>query len=112
MKTQMVSSGKLLQEEFMMRQITIGSLKITTIVFYNARSQESNAKESQNHRILQWLRLEGTSGPSAKQGHLEQVSQDCVQVGFEYLQRLHGLSGQPVQFSVTLTVKKCFLIFS
>ena len=46
--------------------------------------------------------LGGTSGDDlvqspAKAGSLEQVSQECIQVGFEYLQRrrLHNLSGQP-----------------
>jgi len=41
-----------------------------------------------------------SSGPTPlpKQGHLEQVPQDLVQAGFEYLQRrrIHKLSGQPV----------------
>jgi len=48
--------------------------------------------------------LEGTSvdhlvqTPLPKQGHLEQVAQDLIQVGFEYLQRRrnHSLSGQTV----------------
>jgi len=45
------------------------------------------------------------------QGHLEQATQDCVQVGFEYVQgrRCHNSSGQPVP--VTLKVKKFFLVF-
>ena len=36
--------------------------------------------------------------PLPKQGHPEQVEQDLVQAGFEYLQRrrLHNLPGQPV----------------
>jgi len=36
--------------------------------------------------------------PLPKQCHLEQATQDHVQVGLEYLQRrrLHNLSGQPV----------------
>ena len=36
--------------------------------------------------------------PLLKQGHVEGVAQDCVQMAFEYLQgwRLHNLSGQPV----------------
>jgi len=42
----------------------------------------------------------GSSSPTPlpKQGHVEQVAQDLVQVGFEYLQRrrLHNPSGQPV----------------
>jgi len=40
----------------------------------------------------------GSSSPTPlpKQGHLQQVAQDLVQVGFEYLQRgrLHNLPGQ------------------
>jgi len=42
----------------------------------------------------------GSSGPTPlpKQSHLDQVAQDLIQAGFEYLQRrrLHNLSGQPV----------------
>ena len=36
--------------------------------------------------------------PLPKQGHLEQVAQDHIQVGLEYLQRkrIHNPSGQPV----------------
>ena len=36
--------------------------------------------------------------PLPKHGHLEQVAQNLVQVGFEYLQRrrIHSLPGQPV----------------
>jgi len=43
-----------------------------------------------------WGSPSSTSLP--KQGHLDQVAQDLVQVGFEYLQRrrLHNLPGQPV----------------
>jgi len=39
----------------------------------------------------------GSSGPT-KQGHPEQVAQDRVQAGLEYLQgrRLHSLPGKPV----------------
>jgi len=44
--------------------------------------------------------LWGSSSPTPllKQGHLEQVAQDRVQVGLEYLQRrrTHNLPGQPV----------------
>ena len=48
---------------------------------------------------------------SPSQVHLEQVAQDCIQVGFEYLQgrRLHSLSGKPVPVLI-LQVKKFFLI--
>ena len=37
------------------------------------------------------------SNPLPKQGHLQQVVEDLVQVGLEYLQRrrLHSLPGQP-----------------
>ena len=45
------------------------------------------------HRITEWFRLQGTSDPTPllKQGHVEQVAQDHVQMAFEYLQgcRLH-----------------------
>jgi len=56
---------------------------------------------SQNHRAVGVGRdLCGSSSLASlpKQGYLEQVAQDLVQVGFEYLQRrrLHNLSGQPV----------------
>ena len=56
-------------------------------------------KAAQNHRIVEVGRdLWRSSGPTTllKQGHLEQVVQDCVQTAFEYLQGLHHLSGQPV----------------
>jgi len=47
--------------------------------------------------------LWGSSRPTPlpKKGHLEQVAQDLVQAGFEYLQRrrIHNLSGQPVPVS-------------
>ena len=42
----------------------------------------------------------GSSGPTPlpKQGHLEQLPQDPIHAGFEYLQRrrIHSLSGQPI----------------
>jgi len=42
----------------------------------------------------------GSSSPATlpRHIHLKQVAQDCVQVGFEYLQRrrLYNPSGQPV----------------
>jgi len=44
--------------------------------------------------------LWGSSSPNPllKQGHLEQAAQDCIQAGFESLQRrkLHNPSEQPV----------------
>jgi len=57
--------------------------------------------ESQNHRMVEVGRdLWGSCSPTSlpKQGHLHQAAQDCVQVGFEYLQRrrLCSLPGQPV----------------
>jgi len=56
---------------------------------------------SQNHRIVVFGRDLWTSSgpiPLLKQGHLEPVARDHVQVAFEYLQgwRLHSLSLQPV----------------
>lgn len=48
-----------------------------------------------------------TSTPCSKQGQLQQLAQDCVQVGFEYLQGWSNL----LQCVITLTVKKFFLIF-
>jgi len=56
---------------------------------------------TQNHRMFGVGRdLWGSSSPTVlpKQGHLEQVAQDFVQVDFEYLQRrsLHNVPGQPV----------------
>ena len=57
--------------------------------------------ETPNHRIVGVGRkLWGTPSPTPlpKQGHLEQVAQDLIQAGFEYLQRrrIPSLSGQPV----------------
>ena len=56
---------------------------------------------SQNHRMAgvgRDLWRSPSPTPLSKQDHLEQVAQDCVQAGFEYLQRrrLHNPSGQPV----------------
>jgi len=59
--------------------------------------------------------LWGSSGPTPlpKQGHLQQVPQDCVQAGLEYLQRrrIHNPLGSLFQGSVTIQVKKFFLVF-
>jgi len=59
--------------------------------------------------------LWGSSSPTPllKQGLLQQAAQDHIQVGFEYLQRrrIHNPSVLPVQCSVTLKVKKFFLVF-
>ena len=53
------------------------------------------------HRIPEWLRVAGMSGPTLllKQSHVDLVSQDHVQMAFEYLYgwRLYYLSGQPVK---------------
>ena len=53
-----------------------------------------------------------SSGPTPvlKQGHLEQVAQDCIQMAFQYLQgwRLHNLSGQPVPVLGHSPSKKVF----
>jgi len=45
-------------------------------------------------------------------GHLQQVAQDHAQMPFEYLkgQRLHIISGPPVQCSVTLTARQVFYV--
>lgn len=48
-----------------------------------------------------------------RRGHLlGKVKQECVQVGFECVQRerLHALPGQPFQCSATLNVKKLFFM--
>lgn len=74
------------------------------------------------HRITVQLKLEGTSGDCrvqpawSKQGQLEQVTQVCVQSGFEYIHlqgwSLHHLSGQPLPvFDHSQNKKSCFLIF-
>jgi len=57
--------------------------------------------ESQNHRILGVGRgfcWSSSPIPLPNQGRLQQVAQDLVQAGLEYLQRrrLHNLTGQPV----------------
>ena len=51
-----------------------------------------------------------TPAPLLNQDHLEQVAQDHVQAGFEYLQRrrLHNLSGQPVPVLSHLQSKEVF----
>ena len=65
---------------------------------------------SQNHRITEWPRLEGTSrimnlkSPCHRQGHqlphliLDQAAQGPIQPALEHLQGwgIHSLSGQPV----------------
>uniref|UniRef100_A0A8B9Q4U4 Transmembrane protein 19 n=1 Tax=Apteryx owenii TaxID=8824 RepID=A0A8B9Q4U4_APTOW len=71
-----------------------------TVLWMTKRDWRSPA-HSQNHRTVEFGRdLWRSSSPTLllKQGHLEHVAQDPVQVGFEYLQgwRLHNLSGQPV----------------
>lgn len=56
--------------------------------------------------------VQRSSAPTSllRQGHLDQVAQDCVHTVAEYLQgwRLHNLSGPSV---LNPTVKKIFLIF-
>ena len=52
------------------------------------------------HRITELQGLEGKiiqSNPSAKAGSLQQIAQESIQEGFQYLQRsrLYSFSGQP-----------------
>jgi len=72
---------------------------------------------ARNHRSISVGRdLWGSSSPTPlpEQGHLQQAAQDLIHVSFEYLQRrrIHNLSGLPVPCSVTLRVKKFFLMFN
>ena len=56
-----------------------------------------NELKEKNHRITEWLRLEGASGCRLlRQAHLELAAQDCVQMASEYLWgwRWHSLPGQ------------------
>lgn len=71
---------------------------------------------SQKHRMVEvgrnlWRPSSPT--PLLKYGRLEYAVQGHIQVGFEYLYRkkLHNLSGNLFQCSVTSTVKNFFLIF-
>ena len=73
-----------------------------------------------DHRITKSLRLEGTSWyhlvqppAQAEQGHLEQVSHNHVQSGFENLQGQTWQTslGNLCQCLTTLTVKKHFHVF-
>jgi len=68
----------------------------------------------QNHSMVDIGRdLWRSFGPTAllKQGHLEQVAQDHVQMAFEYLQagRIHNLPGQPLPVLGHPHNKKVFL---
>jgi len=60
--------------------------------------------------------LWGSSSPTPlpKQVHLEQAAQDLVQAGFVYLQRrrFHNPLGSLFQWSITLKIKKFFLLFN
>jgi len=80
------------------------------------RNLDRNSVKSQNHRMVGVGRgLWGSSSqtPLTRQGHLQQTVQDHIQADLEYLQirRLHNPSGQLLQCSVTLQVKKIFLMF-
>ena len=71
------------------------------LVKRKGKEETISAVESQNHRISGIGRdLERSSSPIPllEQEHLDQVTQECVQVGFECLQRrrLHNLSEKPV----------------
>jgi len=48
-----------------------------------------------------------------QQGHIQLVAQDCVQMGFEYSGDGNSTAslGNLCQCSVTLTMRKCFLMF-
>lgn len=61
--------------------------RLLIIGFKNMNSGLQRVSESQNSPTLLCL----------KQGHLEQVAQNCVLLGFEHLQewRIHNLSEQP-----------------
>ena len=68
---------------------------------------------SRHHRLVEvgrdlWRSLCPT--PLLKQGHLDTVAQDHVQMGSEYLQgwRLHNISGQPIPVLCHLHSKKVF----
>jgi len=70
---------------------------------HNNQMLHKSSRDSQNHRIPGWLRLEGTSGgnlvhPPAQAGTPTASCPGLVQTVFEYLQggTLHHLSGQPV----------------
>lgn len=60
----------------------------------------------ENYRITEWLGLERTAGDHPRQGHLQQVTQEQIQVGLECLQR----GTLQLQSSATLNGKKFFLI--
>jgi len=75
-------------------------------------SQNHRITESQNHRMVGVERdLCGSSSstPLPKQGHLEQAERVLVQAGLEYLKRSRIRT--LFQCSVTLRVKKLFLMF-
>jgi len=58
-------------------------------------------------------RRSSSPNPLPKQGHLKQVAEDLIQVGFEYLQRrrIHNPFGQPVAMLCHPQRKKFFLMF-
>lgn len=81
------------------------------------KEDRMNSLERRYHRISEWLRREGTSGCHLvqlllKQGHLEQVAEDCVYLSSECLQGWRFLISLDTlrQCSVTFTVKKCLLL--
>lgn len=63
--------------------------------------------------VTQFLCVTEYSIVEVRKDHLKLLAQDHVQMTFQSFQEgtLHNLSGQPLQYSVTLSVKNCFLMF-
>lgn len=78
------------------------------------KGSKRNLKQCAYDRITEWFWLEWYSylNPLLKQGHLEHVAQDCVQMAFEDLKQgiCTAFLGIPFQCSATHTVKR-FLMF-
>ena len=82
----------------------------------NSPHLKTHSARLQNHTSIVWLSWAGTSGDRlvqptcSQQGQLEQVVQDCVQLGFERLHRWrhHNLSEQRVPVFDRLHWKSVF----